>query len=347
MMMRLRLSYTGRAFVLFLLLILAFAPTAFADQEKLGISASEPADDGTVTVTISYEGSAKIAGIQFAITYDDTMLGLVRTKNGSITKGGLSAVNDEQSGAVIYVWSALSAGKPSGDILILTFQIKDGASGTTGIEWNDSLIAPMLIDDELKDVACTRTGATIALGGQTTSMPGSPQPSLSARPTASQNPAASPGVNQTKGGRDTPAPAQDTDYSLEAGETLDLMGSAGIEAGKIYVWSSSNERVATVDENGVVTAHGSGETVISAIREDSSEVLEVSVSVSEPDAVDTQPPQSSSGEHAGSDSEGEIEIEAVEGVSDRSWIWLAAAGVAAIGAIGTVVYWLLRKSKRD
>lgn len=345
MMMRLRLSYTSCALVL--LLILALSPAALADQEKLGISASEPAGDGTVTVTVSYEGNAKIAGIQFAITYDDTMLELVRTKSGSITKGGLSAVNDEQSGAVIYVWSALSAGKPSGDILILTFRVKDGASGTTDIEWNDSLIAPMLIDDDLKDVACTRTGATLALGGQTTSVPGSPQPSLSARPTASQNPAASPGVNQTKGGQDTPAPAQDTDYSLDAGETLDLTGSVGIEAGKAYVWSSSNERVATVDENGVVTAHESGETVISAIREDSSEVLEASVSVNEPETADMQPPQSSPDEHASGDSEGDIEIEALEGVADRSWIWLAAAGVAAFGAIGSVIYWLLGKSRRD
>ncbi len=66
----------------------------------------------------------------------------------------------------------------------------------------------------------------------------------------------------------TQAPAAtanpDADVTMDIGQNTTISGGSGT------IWSSSNERVATVDQSGNVTAHAEGEAVIYAISEDGS-----------------------------------------------------------------------------
>lgn len=62
-------------------------------------------------------------------------------------------------------------------------------------------------------------------------------------------------------------------YQLEATNSKNLSGS--------YVWTSSNEEVATVDEDGLVTAVSKGQTTIKAAKGDAFDTCEVTVTAPE------------------------------------------------------------------
>lgn len=76
---------------------------------------------------------------------------------------------------------------------------------------------------------------------------------------------------------DETAPEEDDDYELtfettsltltKAGEISRILYDTNIENLSEIVWTSSDESVVTVDENGYVTAVGSGEAIVSASRE--------------------------------------------------------------------------------
>ena len=88
-----------------------------------------------------------------------------------------------------------------------------------------------------------------------------------------------------------PAPASislsDTNVSLETGETTQLVASIlPNEASQSVTWSSNNPYVATVDDDGKVTAASSGETVITASATEDSNI-KASCTIIVVDAGDT------------------------------------------------------------
>lgn len=60
--------------------VLLMGPAALAEDTKINISAGEANADGTITVTVSLSGDTSVAGAQFALDYDETMLELVNVK---------------------------------------------------------------------------------------------------------------------------------------------------------------------------------------------------------------------------------------------------------------------------
>lgn len=353
------MNHAGRhfAFILAFACIVLLCAGTLAEQAELTISASGPSNDGTVTATVRYDGDAQIAGAQFAIGYDADALELVKTQNGSVSKGGLTAVNDEQAGRVIYVWSVLAGSKPSGELLILTFKVRDGASGETAIVWDDSAIATMVIDADLNSIPCERTGAAVELGGspanpEDTANPANPANTQTAsQPEAGATPGETQAANTTAAGEGqaTPSmPRPDTGITLNKGETADLAQTIGTEAGKSYVWTSSNGRVANVDENGVVTALENGESTISAISEDGTEVFDVTVSVGEntPESAEQADASVTGGPQADDSAKaGNTQIEILEGSrQNRSLLWITA-GAAAVAMTAAAVWILVKKRK--
>ena len=99
--------------------VLFTGAVAFAEDTNINISAAEPNEDGTITVTVSLQGGENVAGAQFALEYDDSVLELVKTKNGAMTSGGLTATNDQNSGSVIFVWAAIMAARSRANFLSL------------------------------------------------------------------------------------------------------------------------------------------------------------------------------------------------------------------------------------
>lgn len=292
--------------------VLLMGTAALAEDTKINISAGEAGADGTITVTISLSGDTSVAGAQLALDYDETMLELVNVKNGAIVSGGISATNDEEPGSVIFIWSTLMGSKQPGELLKLTFRPKDGAHGSTEIKLDNALTETMIIDEELNELAYTEGSATLELASATNT------PAPTAAPEQStQAPAATANPN--------------ADVTMDIGQNTTISGGSGT------IWSSSNERVATVDQSGNVTAHAEGETVIYAISEDGTSVTETVVSVGSQQVAESPAPQTDAPVQtdAAQTDAAQVTVAETEDDGPSVWMWLlfAAAVITGIASI--------------
>ena len=292
--------------------VLLMGTAALAEDTKINISAGEAGADGTITVTISLSGDTSVAGAQLALDYDETMLELVNVKNGAIVSGGISATNDEEPGSVIFIWSTLMGSKQPGELLKLTFRPKEGAHGSTEIKLDNALTETMIIDEEL---AYTEGSATLELASATNTPAPTAAPEQSAQTT--QAPAATANPN--------------ADVTMDIGQNTTISGGSGT------IWSSSNERVATVDQSGSVTAHAEGEAVIYAISEDGTSVTETVVSVGSQQAAESPAPQTDAPVQtdAAQTDAAQVTVAETEDDGPSVWMWLlfAAAVITGIASI--------------
>lgn len=304
--------------------VLLMGTAALAEDTKINISAGEVDADGTITVTVSLAGGKSVAGAQFALDYDETMLELVKVKNGAIVSGGISATNDEEPGSVIFIWSTLMGSKQPGELLKLTFRPKDGAHGSTEIKLDNALTETMIIDEELNELAYTEGSATLKLASAANAPAPTAAPEQSAQPTQAPAATANP----------------DADVTMGIGQNTTISGGSGT------IWSSSNERVATVDQSGNVTAHAEGETVIYAISEDGMSVTETVVSVGsrqagESPAQQTQAPVQTD---AAKTDTAQVTVAETEDDGPSAWMWLLFAAAVTAGAVS--IYLAIRTMRR-
>ncbi len=296
--------------------VLLMGTAALAEDTKINISAGEAGADGTITVTISLSGDTSVAGAQFALVYDETMLELVNVKNGAIVSGGISATNDEEPGSVIFIWSTLMGSKQPGELLKLTFRPKEGAHGSTEIKLDNALTETMIIDEELNELAYTEGSATLELASATNT------PAPTAAPEQStQAPAATANPN--------------ADVTMDIGQNTTISGGSGT------IWSSSNERVATVDQSGSVTAHAEGEAVIYAISEDGTSVTETVVSVGSQQAAESPAPQTDAPVQTDA---AQVTVAETEDDGPSVWMWLLFAAAVTAGAVS--IYLAIRAMRR-
>lgn len=294
--------------------VLLMGPAALAEDTKINISAGEANADGTITVTVSLSGDTSVAGAQFALDYDETMLELVNVKNGAIVSGGISATNDEEPGSVIFIWSTIMGSKQPGELLKLTFRSKDGAHGSTEIKLDNARTETMIIDEELNELAYTEGSAILELASAANTPAPTAAPEQSAQPTQAPAATADP----------------DADVTMDIGQNTTISGGSGT------IWSSSNERVATVDQSGNVTAHAEGETVIYAISEDGTSVTETVVSVgSQQTTQNTAASPTPQTEAPMQTDTAQVTVAETESDGPSVWKWLlfAAAVITGIASI--------------
>ena len=284
--------------------VLLMGTAALAEDTKINISAGEAGADGTITVTVSLSGDTSVAGAQLALDYDETMLELVNVKNGAIVSGGISATNDEEPGSVIFIWSTLMGSKQPGELL------KEGAHGSTEIKLDNALTETMIIDEELNELVYTEGSATLELASATNTPAPTAAPEQSAQPTQAPAATANP----------------DADVTMDIGQNTTISGGSGT------IWSSSNERVATVDQSGSVTAHAEGEAVIYAISEDGTSVTETVVSVGSQQAAESPAPQTDAPVQTDA---AQVTVAETEDDGPSVWMWLlfAAAVITGIASI--------------
>lgn len=299
--------------------VLLMGTAALAEDTKINISAGEVDADGTITVTVSLAGGTGVAGAQFALDYDETMLELVKVKNGAIVSGGISATNDEEPGSVIFIWSTLMGSKQPGELLKLTFRPKDGAHGSTEIKLDNALTETMIIDEELNELAYTEGSATLELASAANAPAPTAAPEQSAQPTQAPAATANP----------------DADVTMDIGQNTTISGGSGT------IWSSSNERVATVDQSGNVTAHAEGEAVIYAISEDGTSVTETVVSVGSRQAAGAPEQQKQAPVQTDT---AQVTVAETEDDGPSVWMWLLFAAAVTAGAVS--IYLAIRTMRR-
>ena len=304
--------------------VLLMGTAALAEDTKINISAGEADADGTITVTVSLAGGTSVAGAQLALDYDETMLELVNVKNGAIVSGGISATNDEEPGSVIFIWSTLMGSKQPGELLKLTFRPKEGAHGSTEIKLDNARTETMIIDEELNELAYTEGSATLELASAANTPAPTVAPEQSAQPTQAPAATANP----------------DADVTMDIGQNTTISGGSGT------IWSSSNERVATVDQSGNVTAHAKGETVIYAISEDGTSVIETVVSVgSQPQAAqNTAASPSTQTEAPAQTDAAQVSVAETEDDGPSVWMWLLFAAAVIAGIVS--IYLAIRAMRR-
>lgn len=118
---------------------------------------------------------------------------------------------------------------------------------------------------------------------------------------------------------------------------MDIGQNTTISGGSGTIWSSSNERVATVDQSGSVTAHAEGEAVIYAISEDGASVTETVVSVGSQQAAESPAPQTDAPVQtdAAQTDAAQVTVAETEDDGPSVWMWLlfAAAVITGIASI--------------
>ncbi len=140
----------------------------------------------------------------------------------------------------------------------------------------------------------------------------------------------------------TQAPAAtanpDADVTMDIGQNTTISGGSGT------IWSSSNERVATVDQSGSVTAHAEGEAVIYAISEDGASVTETVVSVGSQQAAESPAPQTDAPVQADAAQTDAAQVTVAETEDDGPSVWAAFAAAVITGIAS--IYLAIRAMRR-
>ena len=106
------------------ILCICMMPAALAAGTEIAVvpSSQTAAVGDTVTVTVEIKGNPGVAAVQFALTYDDSVMKCTGVSTGPALKGALSAVNPNASdGAIV---AAASASELTEDGVLATFTFR-------------------------------------------------------------------------------------------------------------------------------------------------------------------------------------------------------------------------------
>ena len=137
------------------ILCICMMPAALAAGTEIAVvpSSQTAAVGDTVTVTVEIKGNPGVAAVQFALTYDDSVMKCTGVSTGPALKGALSAVNPNASdGAIV---AAASASEMTADGVLATFTFQVVGQG----EPDFGLANYVLSDASGGHVAFTVTGA--------------------------------------------------------------------------------------------------------------------------------------------------------------------------------------------
>ena len=217
---------------------------------------------GQDTVEIVLSTQEDLAALQFGISYDAEKLELIHVSQGTALQGGLSVINDQEPGAVYFAWATADSVSPGEEAAVLTLSFARKGEGEAQVAFSADFTIEAC--DENSDLV----PITVAVPGiQMPEATGSEESNPTPQTTPASQPRPSHGIQ-----------LEETELSLEQGQDKDIAFEVQDPEAKIQ-WFSSNERVATVDENGRITAHAPGETIITAMSEDARYYAEAQVVV--------------------------------------------------------------------
>ena len=316
-----------------LLLLVAgwsFRPVSAQLTDTKTVTASfspSPAENGQeVTLTVDLQGW--FGGAQFIIDYDADKLSYI---DGSARSSIGATINDTVRGQfnMLYVnTSGIDLGDQ--DFFTARFTVNAAPGESLEVSFSKTDICSTDATQGLYPVDVQIQPLTVAgEGGEDTSAPEASAPETST-PEASGSETSAPADTQSSG---ESASSQSTASGSVASGTIVLpQGQQQLLAAPnlsgAVTWSSSDESVATVDQNGMVTMVGDGDATITASDESGEE---------ETFHLATEPPVSS----------GLTSASGVDDPEDATFLWWILGGIGAVLVIAAVaVVVIVLKKKR-
>ena len=223
-------------------------PVDIADESaKVIVSDVSGKIGDTVSVDVVMENNPGIAAFRFFIDFDESYLEPVSVSKGEAVSAGniYSNVSLKDISVIVTTWDNASDVSMNGVVFTMVFRIKD-TSGMTKYPLTLAYNQVDVCNENFEDVYFEIIDGSITVNGFDVFTDGSTE--------------------------------------IETGETLQMLVSLSESnvLKKEIIWSSDNELVATVDENGLVTGVGEGNATITATIAGSSCSASCEISVEEP-----------------------------------------------------------------
>lgn len=211
-----------------------------ASNSTIGFESKTVEAGETVELNLSIKDNPGIAGLAVSIKYDDTALELVETRKGSLFSGFTADRN--------FIWDESKNVTADGVLATFVFKISENASASN---YTVDVIVRSCVNEDLDDVDEINISNGII--------------------TVMAKPVAVTGVTLDK-----------NTLSIKSGEKETLIANItpNNATNKNLIWKSSDESVATVDKNGLVTGVKKGTATITVTTEDGNYSDTCTVSVS-------------------------------------------------------------------
>lgn len=283
---------------------------------KASFSPSSAENGQEVTLTVDIEGW--FGGAQLMIDYDADKLSYI---DGSARSSVGSTINDSKRGQFNMLYINTS-GIDLGDQTFFTARFNVNAQPGESLDVSFSKTDICSTDTTQGFYPVEVQVQPLTVSGGTDSSGSDSQPSTSESTSSQTSTPSQSGEDASQGGS---SQVSSGTIVLPQGDHQ-LLAPSGNLTGEIS-WSSSDESVATVDENGMVTMVGEGDAVITASNGSEEESFYLS----------SQPPTSS----------GLTSAPGVDDPEDATFLWWVLGGIGAVLVIAaiTVVVIVLRKTK--
>lgn len=251
-----------RIFALFLSLslIMVLSVTAWAEGSTRIYCEESETQSGEYTVQIIGSDIGGLAMIQFELSYDPNLASCIAAEVGEAFAGAaVPTVNAGTPGHILFAWDDIKPLKGDGVLLNLKISVPDGEAAELTFAANDNFVFAYEDYTEADAVlsGCTLRGST-------------------AEEEHEADDKADTGNTESAGGTENTAPPATDKDSDETGTNAGITVSsnrldmnkgdsrtlATDDADDTLTWTSSNERVAVISEDGTIQAKGSGTAII-------------------------------------------------------------------------------------
>lgn len=256
------------SFLMAFLIAVSFSVTAFAD-EGAGISIESSSDGENSTVNVLLSGKTNPEMIQFCMNYDPEKMECIGASAGGVLSGNSAPVINVEDGKIYFVWDSLNPIKEDGILLQVQFKSIDSSEDAeVSIEGGKKLI---VAGKDFKNVAPEKVENVTVFEGTGVSSESSKSESdktesgtQSSKPETSKPESKPSAGDKVEEGFNNGLTFTENQVTVQNGEKIEL-GVA--EKDENLVWSSSNEDVIKVDENGNIETVGSGTATITVTDE--------------------------------------------------------------------------------
>lgn len=256
------------SFLMAFLIAVSFSVTVFA-EEGAGISIESSSDGENSTVNVLLSGKTNPEMIQFCMNYDPEKMECIGASAGGVLSGNSAPVINVEDGKIYFVWDSLNPIKEDGILLQVQFKSIDSSEDAeVSIEGGKKLI---VAGKDFKNVAPEKVENVTVFEGTGVSSESSKSESdktesgtQSSKPETSKPESKPSAGDKVEEGFNNGLTFTENQVTVQNGEKIEL-GVA--EKDENLVWSSSNEDVIKVDENGNIETVGPGTATITVTDE--------------------------------------------------------------------------------